>query len=219
MKKSIFMLVALVLITGACKKAPEPSADDAAVATDTTKVPDENAEASVPMDSIATMKAWEAYATPGEPHKMLAMDNGNWNCESTMWMKPNDPQPMKTKMTATSKMILGGRYQESRYTGNMMGQPFEGIATVAYDNASEQYISTWVDNMGTGIMELRGKYDAPTKTMNLKGECIDPITKKPKGLRETFTIVDDNTRKMEMFETAQGAAEFKSMEIVMTRKK
>ncbi|MFT3793547.1 DUF1579 domain-containing protein [Flavobacterium sp.] len=219
MKKTILSLAAIVLLTAACKKAEETPAAEATPADTTAVAPTETAEAAKPMDSAAMMKAWEAYATPGEPHKMLAMDNGNWECESTMWMAPNDPKPMKTKMTSTSKMIMGGRYQESRYTGNMMGQPFEGVATVGYDNASKKYISTWIDNMGTGVMSMTGDYDAATKTMNMSGECTDPMTGQKKKMRETFAMVDDNTRKMEMFDTDPSGKEYKSMEILMTRKK
>jgi hypothetical protein len=219
MKKTILSLAAIVLMATACKKAEETPAADATPADSTAVAPTEIAEAAKPMDSAAMMKAWEAYATPGEPHKMLAMDNGNWSAESTMYMSANDPKPMKTAMTATSKMVMGGRYQESRYSGNMMGQPFEGVATVGYNNASKKYESTWMDNMGTGVMYMTGDYDTATKTMNMSGDCVDPMTGKAKKVRETFAIVDDNTRKMEMFDTDASGKEYKSMEIVMTRKK
>lgn len=219
MKKTILSFAAFLLVMTACKKAEETPAADATTPADTTAVTSETAEAAKPMDSAAMMKAWEAYATPGEPHKMLAMDNGNWVCESTMWMAPDDPKPMKTKMTSTSKMVMGGRYQEARYSGNMMGQPFEGVATVGYNNASKKYESTWVDNMGTGVMYMTGEYDAATKTMNMSGECVDPMTGQKKKVRETFAMVDDNTRKMEMFDTDPSGKEYKSMEIIMTRKK
>lgn len=219
MKSMFVTFAAATLIFTACKKAEENPAADVTSVDSTTVTTDESAAAAQPMDSAAMMKAWQDYATPGEAHKMLAMDNGNWNAESTMYMGPNDPKPMKTTMTATSKMIMGGRYQESRYSGNMMGQPFEGIATVGYNNASKKYESTWVDNMGTGVMIMTGDYDAGTKTMNLSGECADPMTGKNKKMRETFTLVDDNTRKMEMFDTDPSGKEYKSMEIVLTRKK
>lgn len=218
MKKTMLSFTAIVLMATACKKADETPAADATPPVDTTAMASETAEATKPMDSAAMMKAWETYAAPGEPHKMLAMDNGNWDCESTMYMSANDPKPMKTKMTGTSKMILGGRYQQAQYTGNMMGQPFEGISTTGYNNASKQIESSWVDNMGTGIMHLKGNYDGTSKTMELKGECVDPMTGKNKPIRETFTVVDDNTRKMEMFDTDPSGKEYKSMEMTMTRK-
>ena len=220
MKKPILVLSAIFLMATACKKAEETPTTDSTTATDTTAVvANETAEAAKPMDSAAMMKAWEAYATPGDAHKMLAMDNGTWDCESTMYMSANDPKPTKTKMTGVYKMILGGRYQESRFTGNIMGQPFEGISTTGYNNASKQIESTWVDNMGTGVMHLKGDYDGKSKTMELKGECVDPMTGKTKPIRETFTVVDDNTRKMEMFDVDAAGKEFKSMELTMSRKK
>jgi len=212
-------MVALLLMTAACKKNVEKAADANAVPTDTTTVKTETAEAAVPMDSAAMEKAWIAYATPGEAHKMLAKDDGNWDEEVTMWTKPNDPKPMKTKMTATAKMVFGGRYQEMEHKGTMMGQPFEGHGTVAYNNASKKIESTWIDNMGTGMMYLSGAYDGTSKTMELKGEMADPMTGKNKPCRETFTVIDDNTRKMEMFDVTPDGKEYKSMEIVMTRKK
>ncbi len=49
------------------------------------------------------------------------------------------------------------------------------------------------------------------------GTMVDPITGKERKVREVYTIVDDNTRKMEMFETVDGGEEYKSMEIVMKR--
>ncbi|SCY75468.1 DUF1579 domain-containing protein [Flavobacterium caeni] len=219
MKKTMLTLAAVILVATACKKTEETPPADAAVAVDTIAVADETAEAAQPMDSAAMMKAWEAYATPGDPHKMLAAESGNWSAESTMYMSANDPNPMKMAMTSTTKMVMGGRYQESRYSGNMMGQPFEGLATVGYNNASKKFESNWIDNMGTGVMQMSGEYDAATKTINLAGECMDPMTGKTKKMRETWKIVDDNTRKMTLYDTDPSGKEFKSMEIVQTRKK
>ena len=218
MKKIILSAAALLLMTVACKKAEDKAIDTTTPTTDTTAISTEETP-SAPMDSVAMMKAWEAYATPGTIHKMLADDNGKWDEEMTMYMGPDDTKPMKTKMSAESKMVLGGRYQHTTHTGMMMGQPFEGIGTVAYNNASKKIESTWTDNMGTGIMFMSGTYDEASKTMELKGECTDPMTGKVKPARETFQIVDANTRKMEMFDVTPEGKEYKSMEIVMTRKK
>lgn len=218
MKKFVLSMAALLIISAACKKSDEKTTETT-MPVDSTAIKNETAEAAVPMDSVAMMKAWEAYATPGEAHKMLAMDDGNWEEDVTMWMQPNDPKPLKTKFTATSKMVLGGRYQEMVHKGDMMGQPFEGHGTVAYNNASKKIESTWIDNMGTGMMYMSGTYDGTAKTMELKGEMTDPMTGKTKPCRETFTIIDDNTRKMEMYDVTPDGKEYKSMEITMKRKK
>ncbi len=71
----------------------------------------------------------------------------------------------------------------------------------------------------TGIMVMRGNYDEASKTFRMEGEVIDPVTKKMKRMREVITMVDENTQKMEMYDTGYDGKEFKNMEIIMKRKK
>jgi len=168
--------------------------------------------------SEAEMKAWMEYMTPGDIHKMLAKSDGEWNEDISMWMAPGAPV-QKSTSTCINKMILGGRYQSSTHTGSFNGMPFEGISTVAFDNAKKTFTTTWIDNMGTGIMVMEGKWDDKTKTLNTKGKQTDPMTGKDMIVRETFQIIDDDTQKMEMFMTPAGGKEYKSMEMILTRKK
>ena len=167
-------------------------------------------------DQDAAMKAWMSYMTPGDVHKMIAKDDGEWTEEITLWTTP-DAAPTKSTASVTNKMILGGRYQESKHTGNFMGMPFEGVSLMGYDNAKKIFVSSWVDNMGTGIMNMQGKWDEKTKTINFTGTTTDPATGKDVPVRETFTYIDNNKQKMEMFMTLDGK-EYKNMEIVFTRK-
>lgn len=173
---------------------------------------------TVTAQSEAEMKAWMEYMTPGDFHKEMAKWDGEWNEDITMWMAPGAPA-QKNTASCVNKMILGGRYQSSTHTGSFNGMPFEGISTTGYDNAKKIFVSTWVDNMRTGIMVMQGAWDDKTKTLNLKGKQTDPATGKEMEVRETFKIIDDNTQKMEMFMTPAGGKEFKSMEITFTRKK
>lgn len=163
------------------------------------------------------MKAWTDYMTPGEVHKMMAKWDGKWKEDVTMWMQPGTP-PTKSTATCVNKMVMGGRYQQSNHTGTMMGQPFEGQGTLAWDNARKMLITTWIDNMGTGIMYLEGPWDNATKSATFKGKTTDPTTGKEMDVKEIFTVVNDNTHKLEMFMTQDGQ-EFKTMEITFTRMK
>jgi hypothetical protein len=114
-------------------------------------------------------------------------------------------------------MILGGRYQESKHIGTFDGKPFEGFSTLGYDNAKKTFQSTWIDNMGTGTMFMEGTWDESTKTIHFKGKCVDPMSGQDMAVREEYTIIDDNTQKMEMFMTMPGQPEMKSMEIILKR--
>jgi hypothetical protein len=213
MKKMYIALSVMALCFASCKKEVKVETE---VTKDTDTVKTEEPVVEEPMDSVAQQKAWMEYATPSASHKMMAEDVGTWNCDMTFWMEPGG-KPEKATSTADIKMILGGRYQESNYKGMMMGAPFEGKATLAYNNASEEFTTTFIDNMGTGMMVAMGKYDEGSKSMELKGDMVNFMNGKKTPYREVYTIVDANTRKMEMFDTKNGQ-EYKSMEIMMTRK-
>lgn len=168
--------------------------------------------------SDAEMKAWTEYMTPGDMHKMLASSDGEWEGEILMWMAPGT-DPMKNTGTCVNEMILGGRYQLGKFKGSFNGMPFEGMSLVGYDNVKKVFESTWVDNMGTGIMHLQGKWDEKSKSMELKGVMVDCMVGKEVPVRETFTIVDENTQVMEMFAYGPDKKEFKNMQITYRRKK
>src|SRR5690606_30736917 len=137
--------------------AETTSSEDAAV--DKTEV-----VTPAPMpDSATAMKNWQDYSTPGDMHKMMEKMAGNWSDSMTMWYDPSAPA-QTTVGKSVYKMEMGNRYLVSKHTSNMMGMPFEGESTLAYDNARKVFINTWIDNMGTGIMVMEGKYDEGTKS-------------------------------------------------------
>jgi hypothetical protein len=171
-----------------------------------------------PMDSATKMKNWQAYMTPGDMHKMMATWDGTWNSEISLWEKPGAP-PQKSTGTAVNKMVLGGRYQETVNTGNMMGMPFEGHGTLGYDNTRKVFEETWIDNMGTGIMKMSGPWDAATKSVMLTGKAIDPMSGKEIDYKQSFSVVDNDTQLLTMYGNTPEGKEFKMMEIKYMRKK
>lgn len=211
MKQTITICALLALV--ACNSQKDQSAAETKVAAAVTTTPSE------PMPDSATMaKNWQTYMTPGKEHAEMASWSGKWDGEVTMW-ETADSKPTTSTMTATNEMILGGRYQRSVNKGDFMGMPFEGISTLAYDNAKKLYVSSWIDNMGTGMMTMEGSFDAATKTMNMSGKCVNPATGREQNVRETFTLVDADHQIMQMYGTGPDGKEFKSMQIVYTRKK
>jgi hypothetical protein len=164
----------------------------------------------------AMMKRWQDYATPGDMQALLAKSEGNWDAEISMWMAPGQ-EPVKNMATAEVKMILGGRYQESINKGSFNGMPFEGISTIGYDNAKKIFQSSWIDNMGTGVLRMDGTYDAATKTLTLSGKEYDPMTNKEIDIREVYKFIDDTHQVIEMYQTTAGK-EFKAMEMRLTKK-
>lgn len=166
--------------------------------------------------SDADMKAWMAYMTPGVEHKQMASADGVWTQEVTMWMDPSQP-PVQSKSEATCSMIMDGRYQETHTKGEFNGMPFNGYSLVGFDNARKVYQSTWIDNMGTGMMFMEGTMDMKTHVIHFTGTSTDPMSGKVMKCREDWTIVDDKTQKMEMWMTPPAGKEFKTMEITMRK--
>jgi hypothetical protein len=221
MKRITLTICAAAFLLASCKdekKTEEPiKAEPTVSSTENDAKPKE--EPWVAVDDSTSMKNWMAYATPGEPHKMLAKSNGTWKGEVTMWTAADAP-PSTSTMTMVNKMVMDGRYQVSEAKGNMMGMPFNGMSTTGYDNYKKVFISTWFDNMGTGIMKTEGPWDEATKSTTLTGKGFDPGNGREYDFKEVYKIIDDNNQLMEMYgPDPKTGKQFKTMEIKLTRKK
>ncbi len=215
MKRIALACCAATFIFFSCNSDKSASAEKTETTSDTAV---KKKEAWVPIDSATMMKAWMDYSTPGTPHAMLAKSNGSWNADMTHWMGKGAPAQM-SKGSCVNSMIMDGRYQKSEHKADFMGMPFNGMSIVGYDNYEKVFKSTWVDNMGTGIMMMSGPWDEASKTMTLTGTTINPANGKECKMREVFRIVDDNTHIMEMYgPDPQTGEEYKNMEIKFTRK-
>ncbi len=219
MKKTALLLPLLVAGMLSCNNTTTennnpPKADSTPVAAEPAK------ETPPPpaRDSATMMKKMQEFATPGEMHKMLAAGSGKWDVEVTTWdMDPSKP-PSKSKATSESKMIMNGLYQVSSFKGTMMGMPFEGQSTTGYDNARKVFVSTWIDNMGSGVMYTEGTYDAATKTLTMKGKMTDCTTDGQSDVKEILVFKDDKHQHMEMWSTGPDGKEYKWMESEYTKK-
>ncbi len=164
------------------------------------------------------MQKWQEYSTPGEGHKALEPLVGNWDYVVTWWETPaSDPQ--KSSGTSEHKWILGGRFVEETVRGTMMGQVFEGLGLIGYDNAKDTYNEIWMDNMGTGIMSGTGTYDSTGKKIVFTGTLSCPMEdQKEKPYRSVITMASPNQYTYEMYTTGPDNKEFRTMEIVLTKK-
>lgn len=100
----------------------------------------------------------------------------------------------------------------------MMGMPFEGKGLDAYDNVTKEFVSVWIDNMGTGVTVMKGNYDEKTKTFNYIGESIDPMTGQLVKYRSVTKHENNDKIVFEMY-TNQGGQEAKMFTMIYTRKK
>ena len=164
------------------------------------------------------MKAWAAWATPGEAHAKLARLAGSWTTKTKSWMDPAQP-PEETTGTCEFRMVLGGRYLEQRFEGTAMGQPFSGIGFTGYDNVKKKYEAFWIDNAGTGMMIMTGTPDKSGKKTTYTGSMLDPASGKKVAMKSVDTEVDADNVLFEMWMAGPDGKMAKVMEIAYTRKK
>ena len=214
--KTIFSTCALcvgLLISSV--SAEEPKTGAAASPAPTTGAPN---------DAEMMAKMME-LAKPGENHKLIGEMAGTWNYKVKFWMAPDAP-PNESTGTAVRKAMFGGRYYQMDVKGmmempgedgKMKKMPFQGMSIEAYDNVKQKFTSTWIDNMGTGIMMSEGTYDPASKSFTFNSE-MEPMPGMKTKVREVITMTDKDHHKFEWYEN-RGGQEVKTMEINYTRKK
>ncbi|MEO5720321.1 MAG: DUF1579 domain-containing protein [Chthoniobacterales bacterium] len=218
--RSVMCLVALATL---CLAAPAFSEEKTAAAP---KADGAAASAQKPSDE-EMMKQMMALAELNDNHKLLAQMAGSWDYTIKMWMDP-DPKapPTESKGTAVRKAIMDGRYFEADVAGKipmpgpdgkMMEMDFKGRALEGYDNVKKKFVSTWADNMATGIMMSEGTYDAATKTFTFTAEA-EMMPGMPMKIREVIKLVDNDHHTFDWYDNSRGT-EAKTMEISYTRKK
>lgn len=162
-------------------------------------------------------KAWVEFMTPGWAHELLAKQAGKWKTETKFWHAPGAP-PEVTQGEVEAKMILGGRYLESRFSGSAMGQPFQGVGIDGYDNTKKEFTSIWIDSMGTGIAMGRGTISEDKKKITYFGTMPDPLNKGEAEYKSVMTFESGDKHVFAMF-TVHDGKEIKVMEMVNTRVK
>jgi len=216
----ITILFATLIATSSFAQSPATSP-----ATAAGSITAQSATATGQPNPQEMMKQMMEMSKLNENHKLLADMNGSWNYSIKMWMSPDpNAKPQESKGTATRKSAMGGRYFTMDVTGKlqmpgedgkMKDMQFRGMALEGYDNVKQKFVSSWIDNMGTGIQYSEGTYDPASKTFTFTSEMeMMPGMKTP--VRETLKMTDKDHILMEWYET-HGDQEKKTMEIAYTR--
>lgn len=167
-------------------------------------------------DQSEMMKSWQESISPGEMHKLLSKMVGEWNTE--MIMNDQTGKEIKSKGISKTESILGGRYFLTTQSETVMGMPFEGKGLDAYDNIAKEFISVWIDNMGTGVIVMKGYFDEKNNMLVYSGDGVDPMTKEKVTYRSMSKFENDDKLVFEMYAN-QGGQEAKMFTMIYYRKK
>ena len=201
--------------------APKSSAPPTTVTSPAVSAP---ATTTASPNEAEMMKQMMELGKLNENHKLLADLAGSWSTSVKM-MEPGK-EPSVSKGSVTFKSTMNGRYVVGDHTGSMKmpgadGKmkdfSFKGMSVDGYDNVKQKFVSSWIDNMGTGIFTFEGTYDPATKTLTYTGEMeMVPGMKTP--IRSVVKITDKDHHTFEWYEN-RGGQEMKTLEINYTRKK
>jgi hypothetical protein len=175
-------------------------------------------EPAVDPQMQAMMQAMEKFGTPGPEHQRLLKGVGIWSVTVKGWMVPGG-EPTVSKGVSVQRAILGGRYVQYDFQGDMMGMPFAGFGVSGYDRFNQKYVSLWLDTMGTGFYLTEGTCDAAGKVCTETGVWDDCMTGKKMPVKLVYTHSSDDAFTMDMYTVQDGGKEAKMMELTYTRQK
>lgn len=162
MRHGIRFAIAVLLCVGVAS-----AADKAADAKKKDQAKDAPVAAQPDMKAMQEMML--KLAQTGPVHEQLQKLVGNWTCECRSYCDPATggtlDKPNVTKGKAEFTPLLGGRFVQQKFQGEMDGQKFEGVGIAGFDNGKQKTVGVWMDSMGTGIMEMEGDWDAGSKTL------------------------------------------------------
>lgn len=183
-----------------------------------------SAQQPTPEQKKAMQQAMLEKMQPAAEHKTLAALEGKWSTDVLYRM--GDGPTMKARGVATNRMILGGRFLESRATSNNpagsgLGDPnVENLTIYGFDRRTGDYTIVGFDTMGTFWVSAAGKM-AEGKSIVMSGETLDDHA----GLKEVrkydmvLRVVDPDTYVTEIIFKFANRPDLKLVEVTHRRMK
>jgi hypothetical protein len=189
--------------------------DSGASATAERSIGSQGRAGSAPQDADKQemMRRVQEAGSPGAGHKALEHFAGDWQADVKCWMDPNGA-PEQSRATARAAWIMGGRFLQEEFQGQMMGKPFNGRTLLGYNNVKKAYQSVWVDDMSTGMFVSEGQGDG--KQITLEGHSSCAATGRTNvPMRIVMRVISPDKHTFEMFDGSRGYA--RTLEITYTR--
>ncbi len=168
-------------------------------------------------DGDAEEEKWAKLRAPGEQHKWLAQDVGDWTLTGKMWLGPDQTIPLKGKSAV--KMVFD-RYAQEDYTLGEGPMQYKGLGFVGYDNLNEQFQALYTGTSGTGMHVLTGQLNADKTVLTLTGQrpqkVLGGVVHKEKVV---ITRKSSDETLVQMYEASGEEEMHQTIELTYKRKK
>lgn len=158
--------------------------------------------------------------TPGEEHALLSSMEGRWHQTVRIWSSPG-AEPSQHEGTSENRMILGGRFLESRTEGGRGAMPVEGLTIMGFDKRYERFTVVGFDTWGTYYITAAGGYDPETRTITMMGEDDDPVLGHTQLYDIVIRLIDEDSFVSEIIfkdeAHTKGGDPFRMVEVTFRR--
>jgi predicted enzyme related to lactoylglutathione lyase len=149
---------------------------------------------------------------PGdEAHRGLARLAGRFDAAVKLW-SDSTSAPRESSGRIENKLVHGGRFLLSDYSGRLGDKPYTGTNLLGYDDATKRYTNVWVDSTGSSTEVATGTCDAAGKTLTLQATPDAKVT-------WIFRLEDDDHYALELHAGQPGGDDRMFFQVVYTRVK
>ena len=152
----------------------------------------------------------------------LSPDEGNWEAAITFWLRPG-AEPIKSRATVTSRLVMGGMYLEQRFEGafgpELGNKTYTTTSYTGFNPTTGEYEAVRMASTHSTMIVVRGKATESEKglSMELAGEYMFAGGKATQ--RDVIRHDGPDKCVIESWMSFGGTPEFKGAEMVLTRAK
>jgi hypothetical protein len=156
-----------------------------------------------------------AMASPGPEHTRLAGFEGVWRQRGTFSVPGQ--APLHFTGTTTNRMILGGRFLESRSATAEGPFPIESLTIFGFDRRSGEFTAVGFDSLGTYHVAAAGKPAPDSHPITMSGVNRDPATGRVEEFEFVLTSINAHEYRFDVFFKGSDNTRSHIVEIIQTR--
>jgi hypothetical protein len=119
--------------------------------------------------------------------------------------------------TGENQYVLGGRFLRSDWSVGEGDARLEISSYLGYDNAAKKYVMVALSTLGTSPLEVRGDYDAASRSFILSGKQRDETSGAGRMYRNMLKIDGSDGYELRSFVDLPGRAPFKVVQVKFAR--
>ena len=164
------------------------------------------------------LEAMKKAARAGDYHENLKTIRGDYQ-QTFKWWRSAGTEPHESTSRSSTDRILNGRFLTQKARGTWLESGFEGLATIGYDNGTQEYVLTWMDTLSTRMLVSRGTCNDAGNVLTLRGEYFDPIAENTRKVKIILEILNRKGETLlEVYDVTSGDPGFKFLEVNSTRR-